>query len=65
MEGKLSLNFYSFHFLTIAPIVHPSKLLAYCSLVCPSFVQIYNLVPGVLRQLVGLGQGGKVAVMTV
>jgi len=48
-RGRLSVVLYVFHFLTIAPTVDFFTL--------PSLVQVYNFLPGVLRQLFGLGHG--------
>jgi len=58
-RGRLSVVLYVFHFLTVAPTVDcfHTKLLAYCRFTLPSLVQVYNLLPGVLRQLFGLAHG--------
>jgi len=58
-RGRLSVVLYVFHFLPIAPTVDffHTKPLVYCRFTLPSLVQVNSFLPGVLRQLFGLGRG--------
>ncbi len=42
-----------------------TKLFAYCPVADPSLVQVYNVVPSVLRQLFGLAHSGEVGVWLI
>jgi len=58
-RGRLSVVLFVFYFLTIAPTVDfftPSSLPIVDSTL-PSLMQVYNFLPGVLRQLFGLCHG--------
>ena len=63
-RGRLTVILNFFHFQIFAPTVvaFSPNLLAYCPVAHPSLVQVYNVIPGVLRQLSGLAHCGEVGV---
>jgi len=59
IEGDYQWSCMSSIFLQLLPqlIFFNTKLLAYCRFTLPSLLQVYNFLPGVLRQVFGLGHG--------
>ncbi len=67
VRGRLTviLNFFHFSNNCANSCCLLTKLFAYCPVVHPSLVQVYNFVPSVLRQLFGLAHSDEVGVWLI